>query len=312
MAFDNTKSPFYSETQHEWATPQTWTGGGVNALVVYLQGRAAAFMEISPGTIVMNGTGTDIWNNADQFRLVYRLLKGNGSIVAKVESVGNTDGWAKAGVMIRESLDSGSVHAMNVVSAANGVSFQRRVATGDVSTGDTVTPIHLAPYWVKLTRTGNTFTAQHSADGVAWVDIVSAAPVTITMANDAFIGLAVTSHSAGAVCGAKFSNVSTTGGVSGAWQVAEVGEAQANGNMPETFYVAVQDSAGKTKVVSNPDATVIATGAWESWSIPLSQFSSAGVNLGSVKKMIVGVGDRNAPKAGGAGKLYIDDIRLEP
>jgi hypothetical protein len=26
--------------------------------------------------------------------------------------------------------------------------------------------------------------------------------------------------------------------------------------------------------------------------------------------MIIGVGDRNSPKAGGAGKLYIDDIRL--
>jgi hypothetical protein len=34
------------------------------------------------------------------------------------------------------------------------------------------------------------------------------------------------------------------------------------------------------------------------------------VNLGSVKKMIIGVGDRSVPKAGGSGKLYIDDIRL--
>jgi hypothetical protein len=82
------------------------------------------------------------------------------------------------------------------------------------------------------------------------------------------------------------------------------------GNTPETFYVVVQDSAGKSKVVSNPDTAVIATGAWEQWSIPLSQFTSAGVNLGSIKKMMVGVGDRNAPKAGSSGKLYIDDIRL--
>jgi hypothetical protein len=63
-------------------------------------------------------------------------------------------------------------------------------------------------------------------------------------------------------------------------------------------------------VVSDPDASVIATGAWQEWQIPLSQFSSAGVNLNSIKKMMVGVGDRNAPKAGSSGKLYIDDIRL--
>jgi hypothetical protein len=34
------------------------------------------------------------------------------------------------------------------------------------------------------------------------------------------------------------------------------------------------------------------------------------VNLASVKKMYIGVGDRNSPKLGGAGMLYIDDIRL--
>jgi hypothetical protein len=130
------------------------------------------------------------------------------------------------------------------------------------------------------------------------------------MANDVLIGLAVTSHQAGAVCGAKFSNVSTTGNVSGAWQVAEVGTTQVAGNTPEVFYVAVQDSAGRSKGVSNPDPTVIATGVWQEWQIPLSHFASAGVNVGEVKKLMVGVGDRNAPKAGGAGKIYIDDIRL--
>ena len=73
--------------------------------------------------------------------------------------------------------------------------------------------------------------------------------------------------------------------------------------------MALQDSAGKMKVVSNPDPTVIATGIWEEWNIPLSQFTSAGVNVGSIKKMIIGVGDRSAPKAGGAGKCS-NDIRL--
>ena len=76
--------------------------------------------------------------------------------------------------------------------------------------------------------------------------------------------------------------------------------------------MALQDNAGKLKAVSNPDPTVISTGDWQQWRIPLSQFTSGGVNLGSIKRMIIGVGDRTSPKAGGAGQLYIDDIRLEP
>jgi hypothetical protein len=134
--------------------------------------------------------------------------------------------------------------------------------------------------------------------------------VSITMANDVLIGLAVTSHNATAVTGAKFSMVSTSGGVSGSWQVAEIGATQVKGNTPEAFYVTVQDSSGKSKTVANPDATVIATGNWEQWSIPLSQFTSAGVNVGSIQRLTVGVGDRSAPSAGGAGKVCIDDIQL--
>jgi hypothetical protein len=199
---------------------------------------------------------------------------------------------------------------MVVVTPANSVSFQRRAATGDASSNTDVPGGLKAPYWVKVTRNGNTFTGQCSPDGVAWTDITVTPALTITMANDVLIGLAVTSHLAGAVCGARFSNVSTTGSVSGQWQTADIGVPQFNGNTPESFYVAVQDSAGKLKGVSNPDKTVIATGVWQQWDIPLSQFSSGGVNLGSIKKMIVGVGGRSAPKAGSAGKLYIDDIRL--
>ena len=73
---------------------------------------------------------------------------------------------------------------------------------------------------------------------------------------------------------------------------------------------AVEDIAKHLKVVSNPDPVLISTGAWEQWQIPLSTFTSAGVNLGAVKKVYIGVGDRNSPKTGGVGKVYIDDIRV--
>jgi len=52
----------------------------------------------------------------------------------------------------------------------------------------------------------------------------------------------------------------------------------------------------------------VLTSTWTAWEIPLSAFT--GVNLGSVKKMYIGVGDRAAPQAGGHGKLFVDDIRV--
>jgi hypothetical protein len=42
---------------------------------------------------------------------------------------------------------------------------------------------------------------------------------------------------------------------------------------------------------------------------PFSEFTASGVNLTRIKKMYIGLGDRNDPKAGGKGLIYIDDIR---
>ena len=66
----------------------------------------------------------------------------------------------------------------------------------------------------------------------------------------------------------------------------------------------VQDSAGKTATATNP--TAVTSAAWTQWKIPLSSFT--GVSMSKVKKLTIGVGDRTSPKAGGAGRLYIDDI----
>ena len=74
------------------------------------------------------------------------------------------------------------------------------------------------------------------------------------------------------------------------------------------LYVAVEDSTAKKVVAANPDAAAVMTASWNEWKVPLSSF--AGVNLAKVKKLYVGVGDRNAPVKGGAGRIFIDDIRL--
>ena len=81
-------------------------------------------------------------------------------------------------------------------------------------------------------------------------------------------------------------------------------------NEPARLYVALEDKAGHIGIVSYPDVTGVTTAWWQQWSVPLSDFTAAGVNLGAVKKMYLGVGSRTNPAPGGAGRIYLDDIRL--
>jgi hypothetical protein len=72
--------------------------------------------------------------------------------------------------------------------------------------------------------------------------------------------------------------------------------------------IAVADSAGKSATVAHPDPTAVTTTAWTEWSVPLSGFT--GVNLSKIKKVYVGVGDRQGSQPDGTGRIYIDDIRV--
>jgi hypothetical protein len=80
------------------------------------------------------------------------------------------------------------------------------------------------------------------------------------------------------------------------------------GNAAETLYVAVEDSAGQVRLATYPDQKGVLRAIWQEWNIDLKQFS--GVNLKSVQTLYIGLGNRISPQASGAGKVYIDDIRL--
>jgi len=307
LQYDNTATPFYSEAEREFETAQNWMDKGANSLVLYVCGSAGNFTETADGQMIMSAIGVDIWDTADQFRYAYKNLSGNGSMVVRVDSLIRSDGWAKAGVMIRESLHPGSKHAFVCVTPDYGVSFQQRPETGNVMSQVSVAGT-VAPRWVKLTRTGNVFTAQQSADGVTWVDVTFTAPVNIPMANDVLIGLALTSHNASTLTASEFSNLSTTGNATGSWQTAEIGAAQPKGNSAEPMYVRIEDSAGASVTVVNADGAITIRPSWQEWTIPYSDL--AGVNLSRVKTICIGVGNRDTPTAGGTGTLYIDDIAL--
>ncbi len=82
------------------------------------------------------------------------------------------------------------------------------------------------------------------------------------------------------------------------------------GNLVAPLYVGLQDSAGKLGIVRHSDAAIVNVTTWTQWSIPLSDFTDAGVNVTRIKKMYLGVGDRTNPTAGAYGQIFIDDIRV--
>ncbi len=160
------------------------------------------------GTFTVQGGGADIWNNADAFHYVHQSWTGDGQILARVNSLVNTDPWAKAGVMFRESLAAGSRHVMMVVTPGNGSAFQRRTTTGGTSTHTAGAAVS-APYWVRLTRINNTFTGQISADGVTWMTVSSE---IITLPGTVYVGLALTAHNNSLLSTAAFSGVQVNAG----------------------------------------------------------------------------------------------------
>jgi hypothetical protein len=303
MDYDNTKTPFFSETVREFSSPQNWTVDEATDLSLWVRGNPAvtsvAITEAAGGKITLTGDGTDIWNNSDQFTFAYKTLNGDGSMTARVVSIGpGTNTWAKAGVMIRDSLDGASTHAMMVMtansdgSAGNGASFQWRPAADGASSNSDSTLVVKPPYWVKIDRLGDSLSGSYSADGTTWRSL--GVPQVITMGAPVYIGLCVTSHQAGEQRTFEFDSITTMGAVTGAWQGAII--TSPHHNSPESLYVVVEDSAGKVTVVTHPDPAVTTVTDWTQWRIPLSNFT--GVNLSKVRKMYIGVGDRTTGPVG--------------
>jgi len=194
------------------ALPQGWQSQDINT--------TGGSADESGGTWTVSGDGADVWGSSDAFHYAYVPLSGDGMIIARVVDNGTgSNAWCKGGVMIRETLDAGSMHAIMVLTGGNGggMAFQcRSGSTGGSSYSAHGDPTAAPPYWVKLTREGNTFTGYSSEDGAEWVQQpdgtggdMTTNPMEIEMATDVFVGIFVTSHAAGEVRTFTFDNVGT-------------------------------------------------------------------------------------------------------
>jgi len=175
-----------------------WQSGDIGAV------HAAGAFSLDQGVFTVSGDGVDIWDKADSFRYVFQPLNGDGTLTARVLKIKNTDQWAKAGVMARESLEAGSRFAAVLVTPAQGITYQFRDRAAAPASEVQHVPNLAAPYWIRLVRQGNAFTAYSSANGTAWNKLGT---TTIAMGGQLYAGLAVCSHKDGTLCPAQFDNV---------------------------------------------------------------------------------------------------------
>jgi regulation of enolase protein 1 (concanavalin A-like superfamily) len=181
--------------------PSGWTDTDIGAA------GTAGDAGFANGTFTIQASGAQIYGTADAMHFAYQPLSGDGSIVARVVSVQGAVGYATAGVMIRETLDAGSRNAKTADwPVYNGIYFDLRSSPGGGTSEPGLVSGVRPPYWVKLVRSGNSFSSYAGLDGVNWVQIGSAQ--TITMAANVYIGLAANSGSASGLATATFDNVS--------------------------------------------------------------------------------------------------------
>src|SRR5207237_1430729 len=178
------------------------TAGGNTSQVSGVAGGAPIYVRVTrAGTTYTAYTSTDgsTWTAFPGGSVTIAALSGTIDAGMAATSHTNTDQWAKAGILIRQSTGSGSSYALLSVSPGNGITFQHGNNTS-VSGGGYTFP----GAWLRLTRSGAALTAYASADGATWT---TAGTATDGFTDPVLAGLAVGSHDPGAVTTATFRHV---------------------------------------------------------------------------------------------------------
>ena len=215
------------------AMPSPWASADIGAPIL----AGGADYSARDQSFYLDGAGSDAFGSNDQFHYVYQTLNGDGTIIARVRYQTNSNSWAKAGVMIKQSATTGASFVDALVSPdvsqntpnINGVGCTpngclaplppvtpamghgvRMQYSGSKSNtpGSYPTGFTSPNMWLELQRVGNTFTSWLSADGVSWTKIGS---TTLTMTNPVTIGLFDTGHNIGELSTAAFDHVQVSG-----------------------------------------------------------------------------------------------------
>ena len=181
------------------------------------------------GVYTLTAGGTDLAQSGttgDVGRYVYFPItnSANCTITARVSTITGGATTARGGVMIRESTSTTSRHMAMSGQRDGTARMIHRITT----TAATVSTTLLRPYWVKLQRAGDIFSAYASPDGSTWTQ--TGANQTIAMSADLLAGLAVSARSDGNLSTAAFDNVTLNGGAPPTLAGRTVGYVNAQGS----------------------------------------------------------------------------------
>lgn len=157
------------------------------------------FERIGAGKFRITGAGDNTWQGVDEYSTLYAPAGGDEDweAVVKVDAQQNTNGSAKAGIIVRNDLTqpgSSPGYAMVGIRPSNGVEFLADPdGNGQLNTsvaGGTTS----YPTWVKLKRSGTEYTAYFSKNGTSWTQVGGA----VTLADAAStqdVGMFMVAHS---------------------------------------------------------------------------------------------------------------------
>lgn len=183
------------------ALPAPWTSNDIGSPAL------AGNTKHADGNFVLTGAGADVWSTTDEFHYVSQQLNGDGEIIARVNSVSNTNTNAKAGIMFRESNTANSPFAYITQRPDNQVQFDARQTSGTAAIHvSSLSGTTTGTKFLKLVRSGNTITGYYStaASTGPWTLLGSS---TITMTANIQTGIFVTSHNTTSLCTAIIDNV---------------------------------------------------------------------------------------------------------
>ena len=188
------------------ALPAGWTDADIGSPA---QAGSGSFVN---GAWTVSGGGSDIWNANDQFNFTSSGLASDCALTAQILSQSSANSFAQSGVMIRASNAANGAEVSCSVTPASGVTFRYRLSAGTLTAQTLISGVS-APVWLRLIRTGNSFAASYSKDGVGWKSIGS--PQIVAMSSS-LAGLCVTAHDNTQLNTANFTNVSLVTGLQAA------------------------------------------------------------------------------------------------
>jgi hypothetical protein len=157
------------------------------------------------GQYRMVGAGANIWGKQDQFQYVWSEMAGNFAVTTTMRFLGQGVAHRKAGIMVRQTLDTDAAYADVVVHGDGMAALQWRSRKGEDTNAFDLPIDGPGTFQLKLVRTGVRIYMYVGREGAALQEI---AHTEVSFEGPVLVGLVVCSHNAAASDTVVFSNVS--------------------------------------------------------------------------------------------------------